>query len=332
MQCAHCGFGITEHQKFCGACGSSTTGQTTATLAVGQASRPPAQVLFSSVVTTPSAVTPKKIILGAVCLYACIFGEVVLPQILQPAATWVARIALPTLAVFWFIRIISKRVKIGLLIMSVVLVIGIEGFEETRNHDNERQAAAKAYAGSLLKASQDEEAFKKMTLPQHLSRARDELTTVANPEQIIDGRKHIEALHGTPLENQGIALLNHYQSDKSKADKAAALLKERADKAAVALEIQNEKKEKAYAEIVNTSIRIAMAKTVENAMLADGYNVDVNAVGPNHTILRIRWIGVSKVMAYQMSQHPEIFETARTNGFKKLVITDGYDEAWTWTL
>lgn len=323
MHCANCGSNITEQQKFCGACGSSTTGQNFATPQLTQGNLPSDRVLLQSPVpeASTSGLTARKFIVGAICIWACLFGQIVLPQLLQPAAAWVGRVALPILAICCFVKIISKRIKIGFLILVVVLVFGIDVFEEARVHDREGQAAANIYKANLLMVRQEKDAFEKMTLPQHLSTARGEVTTKASPEQIIDGRRHIEALHGTPLEGQGIALLKQYEAEKRSADRAAS-----------ALALQNQKKEQAYAEVVNTSLRIAMAKTVENAMLADGYNVDVNAIGTNHTTLRIKWIGVSKVMAYQMSQQPETFETARKNGFKKLVITDGYDETWTWTL
>ncbi len=93
------------------------------------------------------------------------------------------------------------------------------------------------------------------------------------------------------------------------------------------------RKEAADSEAVNESVRISMAKDIENRMLSNGYNVDVNAVGPHHRILRFKWALVSKVVAYQLShQEQDMFPTMKENGFTKFVITDGYDETWEWKL
>lgn len=50
------------------------------------------------------------------------------------------------------------------------------------------------------------------------------------------------------------------------------------------------------------------------------------------TTLRLKWILVSRVVAHQFSQNREIWQTMETLGFKRLEITDGYDEQWYWTI
>ncbi len=75
------------------------------------------------------------------------------------------------------------------------------------------------------------------------------------------------------------------------------------------------------------------AKTFENSMLDRGLNVDVNVIGPQHTTLRVKWILVSKVDAYQITTHDQaLLNNLHTMGFKKFVIWDGYDNSWTWNL
>jgi hypothetical protein len=73
-----------------------------------------------------------------------------------------------------------------------------------------------------------------------------------------------------------------------------------------------------------------MAKTMENQLLGKGLNVDVNAVGPHYTTLRLKWILVSKMTAYQFTQDgQDTLRGLERAGFKHFTITDGYDESWT---
>lgn len=79
--------------------------------------------------------------------------------------------------------------------------------------------------------------------------------------------------------------------------------------------------------------RVAYAKFTEDNLLAAGYNVDVVAYGPKHKYLKLKWILVSKVTAYQFSHdNSGMWQTMREAGFTKFAITDGYDETWTWDL
>jgi hypothetical protein len=84
--------------------------------------------------------------------------------------------------------------------------------------------------------------------------------------------------------------------------------------------------------ILLETARQAAAKVMENNLLGQGFNVDVNAIGLHHTTLRLKWILVSKVTAYQFSQQGDTLQGLKDMGFKKFTITDGYDESWTWTL
>jgi hypothetical protein len=62
-------------------------------------------------------------------------------------------------------------------------------------------------------------------------------------------------------------------------------------------------------------------------------NVDVAASGAHHTVLKMKYILVNKVIAYQISyDHPEMLRTMEDMGLKKFVITDGYDETCPWNL
>ena len=168
-----------------------------------------------------------------------------------------------------------------------------------------------------LRAQEEENTFNRMTPAQHLAVAKETLKANSFDNQITEGLRHLQALHGTPLEAQGLALHARYEAQKAQAERSAA--------AETALNIKRAKADSEKQEILG---RDTMAKTIENGMLSQGYNIDVNAIGPNHTVLRIKYILVNKAFAYQTAHSSEIIDSARAAGFKKLVLTDGYDEQW----
>jgi len=67
-------------------------------------------------------------------------------------------------------------------------------------------------------------------------------------------------------------------------------------------------------------------------MLDAGLDVDVKAIGPKHTTLRVKWVLVSKVVAHQLTKQSDFFQSARELGFRRIEMTDGYDETWSWKL
>jgi hypothetical protein len=80
-------------------------------------------------------------------------------------------------------------------------------------------------------------------------------------------------------------------------------------------------------------VRRAYAKIFENGMLAKGINVDADAIGPHHTTLRLKYVLASKVDAYQITNEQQaMLQIFKTLGFKKFVVSDGYQHSWTWNL
>jgi hypothetical protein len=73
------------------------------------------------------------------------------------------------------------------------------------------------------------------------------------------------------------------------------------------------------------------ARAYESRLLDDGLNVDVTTSGTGSTILKLKWILVSKVIAHQVAKG-DLLTELRAMGFKRFVITDGYDETWYWDL
>jgi hypothetical protein len=79
--------------------------------------------------------------------------------------------------------------------------------------------------------------------------------------------------------------------------------------------------------------RKSYAKRLENTLLSENVNADVSAIGKGGSTLQLKWALVSKVMAYQFSNNaPQMFQDMKSLGFRKFVITDGYDETWMWRL
>lgn len=77
--------------------------------------------------------------------------------------------------------------------------------------------------------------------------------------------------------------------------------------------------------------RRAFVATYERELLLKGYDVTVSATGTDGTTLRIKWILVSRPLAYQVSNNTEWNAHVRALGFTRVVLSDGYDKAWSWS-
>jgi hypothetical protein len=247
-------------------------------------------------------------------------------EFLQPIAARIGVVALFIFTVCWSMRTIAYRKKIGFVILSLVVIVGVQSIEFNKNVvERQRrfdQIDAENVAASRLKDQQAEDAFNNMTPAQHLAAAKDSLQVEAPSDQISEGMKHLAALHGTSAENQGNAVRNHYEAEQQQAQKAQA--------ATAAASAAKQKIQDAEAQEI---LREAYAKTFEDNMLGQGMNVDVNSMGPQHTTLRVRWVLATKADAYQITTtDQDLLNEMRDLGFKKFVVWDGYDNSWSWTL
>lgn len=77
-------------------------------------------------------------------------------------------------------------------------------------------------------------------------------------------------------------------------------------------------------------LRKAYAKELESQLLEKRMNADVTTGGPEHTVITIKWALVSKVTAHDISKNTKLHENLNSLHFKKLIITDGYRESWSW--
>ena len=78
--------------------------------------------------------------------------------------------------------------------------------------------------------------------------------------------------------------------------------------------------------------RKKFAKDYEYSLLDEGIEATVTVHGSKATTLKVRWILVSKVIVHEYNKNPEFFQSLRDLGFKKFILTDGYDFSWVWDL
>ena len=64
-------------------------------------------------------------------------------------------------------------------------------------------------------------------------------------------------------------------------------------------------------------------------MLDKGYNFQVSTLGVKADILKIKYILAGRVMAHHF-RDGEFHRNLKNLGFKKFILTDGYDETYTW--
>ena len=224
-----------------------------------------------------------------------------------------------------FRRGIKLEIKLAALVLGLLLVLvsnGIEGWQEDKaQHKQEDQIKQQAAAEKEQKRLQ-ETAFTSLSPKEHLDKARV-LLKVGSPQTSIDeGMKHLRAVSSSAPEFLDAKhLRQEYEAARKKHDDEQARV-----------QTAEARKHAVEEAALNRALRDSMAQTLENKLLDEGYNVDVKAIGNDHTTLHIKWILVSKVLAHQLSQEGSFFSNARAVGFKRVEITDGYDETWYWKL
>ena len=114
---------------------------------------------------------------------------------------------------------------------------------------------------------------------------------------------------------------------------AALLTRRKALEAAIAPRLAAEKRQREVAaNAAQEATRRQFAASYESSLLDQGIDATVTVSGTHATTLRLKWILVNRVLAHQFSQKPDLFTSLRSMGFKRLEITDGYDESWYWNL
>lgn len=114
------------------------------------------------------------------------------------------------------------------------------------------------------------------------------------------------------------------QSQRSKFDG----LKNRLSYKTKVLKAKADKEER----LAKIKARKNFAPRLERTYLDKRMDVTVTTLGQNATTLKVKWILASRVDAYEIGNDAEFLQLLRELGFKKFIITDGYDETWYWNL
>jgi hypothetical protein len=88
----------------------------------------------------------------------------------------------------------------------------------------------------------------------------------------------------------------------------------------------------AIAAVAARAARVAYATELEKSLLDQRLNVTVRTKAAQATTLEIEYVLVNKVWAHEMSKNDDLFTRLRLLGFRRFVITDGYDDSWYWDL
>jgi hypothetical protein len=314
MFCAKCGNSLPGSDAFCTRCGAAVVGPavSSAAAAVRQAPQP-AQL---HVPPPPSSNAGRNL-----TIVSCVVLSIFPIALLHGFAAFLA------ICLIWLSALIvrsksspnAKVIFVGSAFAIVLFANVLEGWLDERDRaraiESQKAQAANA-AKAVEKAKED---FDSMSPADHLAKARGLLNpATAGPITIAEGMRHLRAVPPrSDVAADAAAFKKQFEIEKRKHD------------------LQAEKDAKALAAAQRTlqiALRDAAAKKMEETFLDGGYNVDVNATGADHTTLRIKYVLASKVFVHQMEKVPDFFENARKLGFKKVVLTDGYDSSWTWTL
>jgi hypothetical protein len=318
MFCSKCGSPLLQGDPFCGKCGAAVSSTTvTSSGAAVQTAQSPA------ILTVPP---PKPSTMGRdTTIIACLVVSVFAIVLFHGFAAFLAVCSIGISGFLLRSKTTSAKPKLifaGSALILVLVVNGFEGWQETRDKARLVQIEKERAARAAEDSRKAQEAFEAMSSSEHLAKVKSSFIPPATPAQIAEGLKHLQAIPANTTEaTEGAAFKKQFDVARKAQDEKSRKAWELSIKQQAAREAP-----------VKRALRDALAKTLEDKMLDEGYNVTVTAIGQEHTTLHLKWILVSKVLAHKLSQDGEFFENARSLGFKRIEITDGYDETWYWTL
>ena len=304
MYCHACGQPLEPADKFCTQCGTPLP-VVNVPLAAPSHNPPSLPLPNERLRITWMPVTVACAVLGFIALGT-----------LHSQAAWITVLALVAFALSWPRKSIGAAVKLGFLVTVLIVVAAVNVFEGRRQSSVETsQQPASPIVGQTQDVteqkaeSQADAAFKKMTPREHLEAVKRDFTAGASENELEDGNRNVDALKGSSLEKQGEALQQRYYA--------------RAQRQA-----ESERQSELESE------RIQYAQTLQTNLLDSDMDADVNAIGRRHTTLQLKYVLATKLFVYKFSKEvlPEYIDDMRRLEFKKLVVTNGYDQQWTWNL
>lgn len=209
---------------------------------------------------------------------------------------------------------ISLGAKLPVIALAILFVAGLQIHEISARRRDKRQIAMAAEEQNrelVERQAKAEHVFESMTPAEHLAAAKRLLTPNATNSALNQAEYQLNAIPADSPQSHSVVELR---------SQIAALIRSRA--------VESQKLNDHALE----TARVAFAKTVENQMLEQGWDFDVVATGASHMTLRMTWPLASKVAVHQISQNTQMFETARELGFRRMELTDGYDQTWSWKL
>jgi zinc ribbon protein len=78
--------------------------------------------------------------------------------------------------------------------------------------------------------------------------------------------------------------------------------------------------------------RQKFAEDYENNMLQKGVDMHASTLGSEARTLRLQYVLISRPLAYQLSNDQDIMRNLQSLGFRKVIMTDGYDETYNITI
>ena len=89
-----------------------------------------------------------------------------------------------------------------------------------------------------------------------------------------------------------------------------------------------EKTSKIVAATLMIEQRKQFAKTYEKNLLDQGMDVYASTYGKDNTVMEIKFVLINRPFVHNFLKDASAIATLRSLGFKKLILTDGYDSTW----
>ncbi len=205
----------------------------------------------------------------------------------------------------------------GCLIIVIIAVVGIiiahlfgpSKNDTPTNSQPESNISSTSQTGNSTTTSEPEpDPFTKMTAAEHINEAKTDMDSACS-YCYDEARKHLEAIK---------------EQDKEYTEVKPLLKK---------LEQLEEKRKKEWAEIDRKreiSAREKFAYEYEKKLLEEGMDVYVRAQGKDKTTLYLKYVLFSRPLIYNLVNDSNFSNLVTSNGFKKVIFTDGYDSTWTY--
>lgn len=206
MFCDKCGKSLMSDQRFCPGCGTPA---------------PPESAHAASTQARSGLANPKvPVLIIAVVLIAVAFGT------LHPHSALIACLCITIAAFAIFSRAVRLRTKLiamGGALAFVLLLNGIEGWQERQGQLRQEELAKQQAASDVAQKQRQEEAFRQLSPKEHLDKARLLLQVGSPQPSINEGLKNLDAIPtSAPEFTDGKLLRRQFDAAKKKTDEEQA--------------------------------------------------------------------------------------------------------------